>query len=85
MKFTQQRQDGVNLIRRYGTDFIVVGEHDYPYLIPQANRARDRLRELGATVEHAVVPGNDHAAMVLRFGARDDNVSDRVAAFVNGH
>lgn len=65
--------------------FIVVGEHDYPYLIPQANRARDRLRELGATVEHAVVPGNDHAAMVLRFGAKDDNVSDRVAAFVNGH
>ena len=26
MKFTQQRQEGVNLIRRYGADFIVVGE-----------------------------------------------------------
>ena len=28
MKFTQQRQEGVNLIRRYGTDFIVVGEQE---------------------------------------------------------
>ena len=28
MKFTQQRQDGVNLIRRYGADFIVVGEQE---------------------------------------------------------
>ena len=28
MKFTQQRQDGVNLIRRYGADFIVVGERE---------------------------------------------------------
>ena len=28
MKFTQQRQEGVNLIRRYGADFIVVGEHE---------------------------------------------------------
>src|SRR5262245_55153516 len=28
MKFTQQRQDGVNLIRRYGTDYIVVGERE---------------------------------------------------------
>jgi uncharacterized protein len=28
MKFTQQRQEGVNLIRRYGADFIVVGERE---------------------------------------------------------
>ncbi|HKU90697.1 MAG TPA: MTH938/NDUFAF3 family protein [Steroidobacteraceae bacterium] len=28
MKFTQQRQEGVNLIRRYGADFIVVGEQE---------------------------------------------------------
>ena len=26
MKFTQQRPEGVNLIRRYGADFIQVGE-----------------------------------------------------------
>lgn len=65
--------------------FVVVGEHDYPFLLPQADRARDRLRDLGVTVEHAVVPGNDHAAMVLRFGARGDNVSDRVAAFIDAH
>jgi uncharacterized protein len=28
MKFTQQRQDGANLIRRYGADFIVVGNEE---------------------------------------------------------
>ena len=28
MKFTQQRQEGVNIIRRYGADFIVVGEQE---------------------------------------------------------
>jgi uncharacterized protein len=28
MKFTQQRQDGVNLIRRYGADYIVVGDQE---------------------------------------------------------
>jgi uncharacterized protein len=28
MKFTQQRLEGVNLIRRYGADYIVVGEQE---------------------------------------------------------
>jgi uncharacterized protein len=28
MKFTQQRLDGVNLIRRYGSDYILVGERE---------------------------------------------------------
>ncbi len=28
MKFTQQRPDGINLIRRYGADFITIGEED---------------------------------------------------------
>ena len=28
MKLTQQSADGVNLIRRYGTDFIVIGERE---------------------------------------------------------
>ena len=28
MKFTQQRPDGANLIRRYGADFIVVGNEE---------------------------------------------------------
>ena len=28
MKFTQQRPDGANLIRRYGADFIQVGERE---------------------------------------------------------
>ena len=28
MKFTQQRPDGANLIRRYGADYIVVGNEE---------------------------------------------------------
>ncbi len=28
MKFTQQRLDGANLIRRYGADYVVVGERE---------------------------------------------------------
>ena len=28
MKFTQQRAEGANLIRRYGADFILVGERE---------------------------------------------------------
>jgi uncharacterized protein len=28
MKFTQHRQEGINLIRRYGADYIVVGEQE---------------------------------------------------------
>jgi len=28
MKFTQQRQEGINLIRRYASDYIVVGERE---------------------------------------------------------
>lgn len=64
---------------------VVVGERDYPYMIPQAERARDRLKELGVAAEYRVIPGNDHAAMVLQFGAKGDNVSDVVADFVKKH
>ena len=28
MKFTQQRPDGINLIRRYGADFIAIGDEE---------------------------------------------------------
>jgi uncharacterized protein len=28
MRITQQREDGVNLIRRYGADFVTVGERE---------------------------------------------------------
>lgn len=28
MKFTQQHPEGINLIRRYGADFVVVGESE---------------------------------------------------------
>ncbi len=61
---------------------ILVGERDYPYLIPQARAAADKLRAAGNPAASDVIAGNDHAAMVLRFGAKDDNLTDRVVAFI---
>ena len=53
MKFTQQRQEGVNVIRRYGPDFIVVAEQEIRAscivgvntIVPWAPRS---VEELGA-------------------------------------
>jgi acetyl esterase/lipase len=64
---------------------VMVGEHDFAFMIPQAEHARDRLKELGDEVELLRAPGNDHAAMVLRFGAKGDNVSGPVVDFVTRH
>ena len=58
MQFTQQRPDGGNFIRRYGADFIVVGEREIREscivgpvaLTPWAPRS---VEELG--VEHLVM------------------------------
>jgi len=61
---------------------IVVGENDVPFMIPQAERARDRLTSLGATPRFVKVPGLDHAGVVLAFGASGDPISDEVASFV---
>jgi acetyl esterase/lipase len=62
--------------------FVVVGERDYPYMIPQAEKARDRLVELGAQPRWLRVAGNDHDDMVLRFGASDDNMTASIVEFI---
>jgi acetyl esterase/lipase len=62
--------------------FLIVGEHDYPYLVPQAERARAKLTELGGAPMWYVAKGNDHDAMVLQFGARGDNMTGPVVEFV---
>ena len=43
MKITQQRVEGANLIRRYGADFIVVGEEEIrgSCIVTAATLARD--------------------------------------------
>jgi acetyl esterase/lipase len=66
-------------VRRF---LIVNGTRDYPYLLPQAERANIRLKELGGAPEVYLAQGNDHDAMVLKIGARDDNVTDVIARFV---
>jgi acetyl esterase/lipase len=64
---------------------IAVGERDFPYMIPQAEHAHDKLAAAGHDASHAVIPGNSHMDMVLRFGDERDNMTDRVAAFVKAH
>ncbi len=61
---------------------IAIGERDYPYLVPQAERARRRLTEAGRSPSWLLAKGSEHDAMVLGFGARDDNLSDAVVDFV---
>lgn len=61
---------------------IVIGEHDEPFMIPQAERARDRLTSLGATPRFVRLAGLDHAGVVLAFGSVGDPISDEVASFV---
>ncbi|MBS2017697.1 MAG: alpha/beta hydrolase [Deltaproteobacteria bacterium] len=60
---------------------VAVGGADYAYMIPAAARATERAKALGNEAEHVLVPGYSHREMVLTFGARDDALSDRVAAF----
>jgi acetyl esterase/lipase len=64
---------------------IAVGDRDYPYLIPQAERARDKLVAAGASPRWYVASGNEHEGMVLRFGAKGDNMTATVVAFVTAH
>jgi len=63
--------------------FIVIGARDFPYLIPQAQRARDRLTELGAKPRYLTVPDTDHRGMVLRFGTTDDPLTGAIVDIVS--
>ena len=62
--------------------FIVIGERDYPYMIPQAEHARDRLKELGEKPRYLVLPNAEHAGVVLAFGTANDKLTDAVVDFV---
>ena len=74
MKFTQQREDGINLIRRYGADFIVIGDQEIrascivgaSTLLPWTPRSIDEL-----TREHfAPLFALEPEVVVLATGAR---------------
>jgi uncharacterized protein len=73
MKFTQQRREGANLIRRYGADYVVVGEREIrescivsaATLTPWVPRDVEEL-----TVEHcSVLFGMGPEVVVLATGA----------------
>src|SRR4051812_23202742 len=74
MKFTQQRPDGINLIRRYGADFIALGDIEIREscivgarsFSPWAPRSIDEL-----TAEHFLpLFALDPEVVVLSTGAR---------------
>lgn len=62
--------------------FVMIGERDFPYMIPQADKAQKKLAELDPRSRYLVVPGHDHSAMVLDFGASKDAVSGAIVDFV---
>jgi uncharacterized protein len=64
MKFTQQPPDGANLVRRYGADFIVVGEREIrsscivgaQVLLPWPPRSIDELTAASLTPLFELAP-----------------------------
>ncbi len=75
MKFTQQRPDGINLIRRYGADFIVIGERRNSREAASSARTRSRPGHRASvdelTPEHfAPLFALEPEVVVLSTGAR---------------
>ena len=62
---------------------ILVGERDYPGLLPQAEQARDRLTALGERPRYRMLEGNEHLDMVLEPGTKNDRVTAAVVEFVH--
>lgn len=61
---------------------IAIGDRDYPYLVPQAERARAALTAAGHPPRWLLAKGNEHDGMVLRFGAKDDNLTAAIVEYV---
>jgi acetyl esterase/lipase len=61
---------------------LLLGEHDYPYLVDQVQVQARRLTELGAAATLQVLPGYSHEDMVLEVNGDDDRVTPAIAAFV---
>lgn len=61
---------------------IAIGSDDFPYMVPQAERAFAKLSAEGNGAAIVHVSGNDHMDMVRRFGAADDNMTEIVHRFV---
>lgn len=62
---------------------VMIGEKDYPYLIPQASRARERLTALGGKPAFHVAPDATHDTMVLRFGTPKDDLTAAVLELIS--
>jgi len=62
---------------------ILTAQHDFGYMLPQAERAYRLLFDEGATVSHRVIDGYDHLDMVRRFGTSGDLVLAQVVHFIS--
>lgn len=62
---------------------VMIGEDDYPYLIPQAQRAKSKLESLGGHPAFHLAPEATHDKMVLRFGTSNDDLTSAVLEFVS--
>lgn len=62
--------------------FVIVGERDYPFMIPEAERATARMKELGESPRYLLATGRNHRGVVLAFGASNDNLTEPVVDFV---
>lgn len=62
---------------------IMIGEHDFDYLIPETNAAIQKMKDVGASPKFKVIAGNTHMDMVLKFGSREDNMTQPVVDFIH--
>jgi acetyl esterase/lipase len=63
---------------------VMIGENDFPYLIPQGLHALDLMASTGNVPTYVVVPGYAHMDLVLHFGRNGDPVAEHVVRFVRG-
>ena len=61
---------------------VVMGDADEPFLLEQIPDAVDELEALGAAVDFDVLPGTDHADVVLTIDGDDDAVTPLMVDFV---
>ena len=76
MKMTQQRADGINLIRRYGADFIVIGENEIreSCIVSAHSFASWKPRSVGELTADHLAPlfALEPEVVVLATGARQE-------------
>jgi len=61
---------------------VAIAEHDFGYMIPQAEAADRALRARSRSARLLRAEGYDHLDMVRRLGTEDDRIGDAIAALL---